>query len=286
MKILITGAAGQLGRALLEEAGRLGWEAVATDLEELDITDAGSVGEQLRRVKPGALINAAAATRVDDLEGDPDLAISVNALGPRNLAVACRRLGIKIVHISSDYVFDGTKAGPYLEWDSPNPLSVYGLSKLLGEEWVRQQCPDHFIVRTAWLYGTGGPNFVTAILGRARLIQPEEELLVVHDQRGNPTSTLALAPQLLALAETQAFGTYHATCQGEATWYEFARLILEEAGVSARLTPCDTAAFPRPAPRPRNSVLDNRLLRILALDLMPDWQEAFRHFWQEYGDKL
>ena len=286
MKILITGAAGQLGRTLEKEANGRGWEVLALPRGRMSITDPETVWQQLSRHRPEVVINAAAATRVDDLEGDPDLAISVNALGPRNLAVACRRLGIKLIHLSSDYVFDGTKAGPYLEWDSPNPLSVYGLSKLLGEEWVRQQCPDHFIVRTAWLYGTGGPNFVTAILGRARLIQPEEELLVVNDQRGNPTSTLALAPQLLALAETQAFGTYHATCQGEATWYEFARLILEQAGVSAKLKPCDTSAFPRPAPRPRNSVLDNRLLRIMELDLMPDWQEAFRHFWQEYGDKL
>jgi dTDP-4-dehydrorhamnose reductase len=252
----------------------------------LSITDPEAVWQQLSRHRPEVVVNAAAATRVDDLERDPDLAIKVNGLGPRNLAVACRTLGLKLIHISTDYIFDGTKDGPYVEWDAPNPLSVYGLSKLLGEEWVRQQCPDHFIVRTAWLYGTGAPNFVTAILGRARQIQPEEEMLVVHDQRGNPTSTLSLAPQLLALAETQAFGTYHATCQGEATWYEFARLILEEAGVPARLKPCGTAAYPRPAPRPRNSVLDNRLLRILALDLMPDWQKAFRQFWQEYGDRL
>ncbi|MEW6386592.1 MAG: dTDP-4-dehydrorhamnose reductase [Thermodesulfobacteriota bacterium] len=286
MKIFITGAAGQLGRALEKEAVGRGWEVVALPRGRLSITDPEAVWQQLSRHRPEVVVNAAAATRVDALEGDLDLAIRVNALGPRNLAVACRALGSKLVQISTDYVFDGTKAGPYLEWDAPNPLSVYGLSKLLGEEYVRQQCPDHFIVRTAWLYGTGAPNFVTAILGRARQIQPQEEMLVVHDQRGNPTSTLALAPQLLALSETRAFGTYHATCQGEGTWYDFARLILEEAGVPARLTPCDTAAYPRPAPRPRNSVLDNRLLKIMGLDLMPDWQEAFRQFWREYGDQL
>jgi dTDP-4-dehydrorhamnose reductase len=232
------------------------------------------------------VINAAAATRVDDLESDPDGALRVNALGPRNLAVACRRLGVKLIHLSTDYVFDGTKPGPYVEWDKTEPLSVYGRSKLLGEEWVRQQCPDHFIVRTAWLYGAPGPNFVTAILARGRSLAPDGELKVVQDQRGTPTSALALAPQLLALAGTEAFGTYHATCQGETTWYEFARLILETAGITVRVTPCTTAEYPLPAPRPANSVLENRLLQVAGLDLMPAWQAAYRQFWEAYGDRL
>jgi dTDP-4-dehydrorhamnose reductase len=285
-KLLITGAAGQLGQALIPEAGRQGWEAAATDLHNLDITDARAVWEELSRSRPAVVVNAAAATRVDDLESDPDGALRVNALGPRNLAVVCRRLGVKLIHISTDYVFDGTKTGPYVEWDRTEPLSVYGRSKLLGEEWVRQQCPDHFIVRTAWLYGMPGPNFVTAVLGRGRSLGVKEEMKVVQDQRGTPTSALALAPQLLALAATEAFGTYHATCQGETTWYEFARLILETAGVAVRLTPCTTAEFPRPAPRPANSVLDNRLLQVAGLDQMPDWQAAYRQFWETYGDRL
>jgi dTDP-4-dehydrorhamnose reductase len=232
------------------------------------------------------VINAAAATRVDDLESDPDGALRVNALGPRNLAVACRRLGMKLIHLSTDYVFDGAKLGPYVEWDATGPLSVYGRSKLLGEEWVRQQCPDHFIVRTAWLYGVPGPNFVTAILARGRHLAPDGELKVVHDQRGTPTSTLALAPQLLTLAGTEAFGTYHATCQGETTWYEFACLILKAAGITVRVTPCTTAEYPRPAPRPANSVLENRLLQVAGLDRMPAWQAAFQQFWEAYGDRL
>jgi dTDP-4-dehydrorhamnose reductase len=162
-----------LGQALVQEAGRQGWEAAATDAHNLDITDAGAVWRELSRQRPEVVINAAAATRVDDLESDPDGALRVNALGPRNLAVACRRLGMKLVHLSTDYVFDGTKAGPYVEWDRAEPLSVYGRSKLLGEEWVRQQCPDHFIVRTAWLYGVPGPNFVTAILDQGRSLAPD-----------------------------------------------------------------------------------------------------------------
>jgi dTDP-4-dehydrorhamnose reductase len=286
MKILITGAAGQLGLALLAAAARRGWEAVATDRAELDITDARQVREQLQRHRPEAVINAAAATRVDDLETDRDLAFKVNALGPRNLAVACRQLDLKLIHLSSDYVFDGSKEGPYVEWDSVAPLSVYGWSKLLGEQLVREQCPNHFIVRTAWLYGLPGPNFVLAILTRARKLGPGGELRVVHDQRGTPTSALALAPQLLALAPTTAFGTYHATCQGEATWCDFARLILNTAGLKVGLAPCTTREFPRPAPRPANSVLDNRMLQLEGLDLMPDWQRAYAEFWKSCQDRL
>jgi dTDP-4-dehydrorhamnose reductase len=285
-KLLITGAAGQLGQALVQEGGRQGWEVAATDLPDLDITDAGAVWGELSRQRPEVVINAAAATRVDELESDPDEGLRVNALGPRNLAVACRRLGMKLIHLSTDYVFDGAKPGPYVEWDATGPLSVYGRSKLLGEEWVRQQCPDHFIVRTAWLYGLPGPNFVTAILGRGRSLGPDGELKVVHDQRGTPTSTLALAPQLLGLAATEAFGTYHATCQGETTWYEFACLILKAAGITVRVTPCTTAEFPRPAPRPANSVLANRLLQVAGLDLMPTWQAAYQQFWEIYRDRL
>ncbi len=283
MKVLITGAAGQLGRALAQELAHRDGEAVATDLAEMNITDWDAVWGTLSAQRPQVVINAAAATRVDDLEAEKDLAFKVNALGPRNLAVACRRLGIKLVHISTDYVFDGAKTGPYVEWDETGPQSVYGWSKWLGETMVREQCPDHFLVRTAWLYGLPGPNFITAILGRAR---QGLALKVVDDQRGTPTSALALAPQLLALAETEAFGTYHATCQGEATWYEFARLILMRAGVEAPVQPCSTAEYPRPACRPANSVLENRLLQLAGLDLMPAWEEAFHRFWDLYGEQL
>ncbi len=285
-KLLITGAAGQLGRALMHTAPHLGWEVSGADVHDLDITDSSIVARELARRQPQIVINAAAATGVDALEADPDLGLKVNSFGPRNLAVACRRLGLKLIHISTDYVFDGAKPGPYEEWDPTGPLSVYGRTKLLGEEWVRQQCPDHFIVRTAWLYGLPGPNFITAILARARSLGPSGELKVVLDQRGTPTSAPALASQLLALADTDAFGTYHATCQGETTWYDFACLILATAGLPARVTPCPTSEYPRPAPRPANSVLANRLLQVAGLDLMPPWEVAFQDFWKAYGDRL
>jgi dTDP-4-dehydrorhamnose reductase len=283
MRILIAGAAGQLGKALMRKAPAWGWDPVATDAGQMDITDPRAVREQLARHRPEVVVNAAAATRVDDLEADPGLAMKVNGLGPRNLAVACRQLGIKLIQVSTDYVFNGNKDGPYVEWDATDPLSVYGRSKLLGEELVRQQCPDHFIVRTAWLYGLPGPNFVTAILAKGR---QGRELRVVNDQRGTPTSALALAPQLLALAQTEAFGTYHATCRGETTWYEFAGLILKTAGLPAKAAPCATADYPRPARRPANSVLSNRLLELNGLDLMPSWEAAYQEFWDTCGEQL
>ena len=283
MRILIAGAAGQLGQALVRSAATQGWEVTATDVAQMDICEPLAISQHLDRHRPEVVVNAAAATRVDDLEQEADLALRVNALGPRNVAVACRRRGVKLIQLSSDYVFDGTKDGPYLEWDAPGPLSVYGRSKLLGEELVRQQCADHFIVRTAWLYGLPGPNFVTAILARGRR---GEGLKVVNDQRGTPTSALALAAQLLVLAQTEAFGTYHATCQGETTWYDFACLILKTAGLETRITPCTTAEFPRPAPRPANSVLENRLLQLHGLDCLPPWEVAFRKFWDACGGQL
>ncbi|MBW1916607.1 MAG: dTDP-4-dehydrorhamnose reductase [Deltaproteobacteria bacterium] len=287
MQILITGSDGQLGRTLVQEGTSRGFVIRATDLAQLDITNCQAVLAEVEDYRPEVLINAAAYTQVDDCETQIDLAYRVNALGPRNLGLACRRFGVRLVHISTDYVFDGQKASPYVEWDSPRPLSVYGESKLLGEQQVREQCPDHFIVRTAWLYGPQGQNFIKTVLARGReLASQERPLKVVHDQHGTPTSTLALARQLFDLAETNAFGTYHATCQGACTWYEFAWQIITAAGLPVDLKPCTTAEFPRPAPRPRNSVLANRVLQLEQLDHMPDWQTAFAEFWQLYGRQL
>lgn len=287
MKVLLTGSEGQLGRSLVREGEARGFNIIATDLAQLDITEQQAVSAAIEQYRPAILINAAAYTQVDQCETQSDTAYRVNALGPRYLALACRRFGVRLLQVSTDYVFDGEKDGPYLEWDAPRPLSVYGQSKLLGEQWVREQCQDHFIVRTGWLYGPEGHNFVKTILARAReLGRQNQPLLVVHDQRGSPTSTLALARQLYRLAETDAFGTYHATCQGACTWYEFAERIVRAAGIPVELKPCTTAEFPRPARRPRNSVLANYLLHLERLDSMPDWEAAWAEFWQRYGEQL
>jgi dTDP-4-dehydrorhamnose reductase len=287
MKVLITGSQGQLGGSLVKEGEHRGYSIIATDLDQLDISNRQAVLDAAEHWRPEILINAAAYTRVDQCETQSVLAYRVNALGPRNLGLACRRFGVRLLQVSTDYVFDGEKDSPYLEWDLPQPLSVYGRSKLLGEQWVREQCPDHFIVRTAWLYGPEGHNFVKTILTLAREFDSRgQPLKVVHDQRGSPTSTLALARQLYRLAETDAFGTYHATCQGACTWYEFARQIVTAAGLSVDLRPCTTAEFPRPARRPRNSVLAHCLLQLEQLDCMPAWETAFAEFWQQYGEQL
>lgn len=287
MKVLITGSQGQLGQSLVQEAELRGFSIIATDLEQLDITNRPAVLEAVEHYRPEILINAAAFTQVDACETQSEEAFRINALGPRNLALACRRFGGCLLQVSTDYVFDGEKDAPYVEWDHPQPLSVYGRSKLLGEQWVREQCPDHFIVRTAWLYGPGGQNFVKTILTRARQRATRgQPLKVVDDQRGSPTSTLALARQIYRLAGSDAFGTYHATCQGACTWYEFARQIISAAGLSVDLRPCTTAEFPRPARRPRNSVLARALLQLEHLDCMPDWETAFAEFWQHYGGQL
>ena len=232
------------------------------------------------------VINAAAATRVDDLESDPDLALRVNALGPRNLAVACRRLGIKLIHLSTDYVFDGAKAGPYVEWDERRPCRSTAGASSWEKSGSGSSAPTISSCAPPGSMASPAPISSRPSWPGGAVWAPDGELKVVHDQRGTPTSTLALAPQLLALAATEAFGTYHATCQGETTWYDFARLILATAGITVRVTPCTTAEFPRPAPRPANSVLENRLLQVAGLDLMPPWQAAYRQFWETYGDRL
>ncbi|MDD3582015.1 MAG: dTDP-4-dehydrorhamnose reductase, partial [Desulfobacca sp.] len=272
MKILITGSNGQLGHTLVQEGTSRGWTIIATDVDQLDITNRPGVLAEVENCRPDLIINAAGYTQVDECETKTELAYRVNALGPRNLGLACRRYGVRLLHISTDYVFDGKKPGPYLEWDLPRPLSVYGCSKWLGEQWVREQCPDHFIVRTAWLYGPEGQNFVKTILSRgAELADQGLPLKVVHDQYGTPTSTLALTRQIFDLIATDAFGTYHATCQGTCTWYEFALQIVAAAGLAVEVKPCTTSEYPRPAPRPRNSVLANRLLQLEELDHMPEW---------------
>ncbi|MFP3867712.1 MAG: dTDP-4-dehydrorhamnose reductase [Desulfobacteraceae bacterium] len=287
MQVMITGSYGQLGQSLVREGISRGLAIRSTDLDLLDITNCQAVLAEIDHYRPEVLINAAAYTRVDDCETQVDLAYRVNALGPRNLGLACRRFGVRLVHISTDYIFDGQKDSPYVEWDRPCPLSVYGKSKLLGEQGVREQCPDHFIVRTAWLYGPQGPNFVKTVLARGRELASQElPLKVVDDQQGTPTSTLALARQVFDLVETDAFGTYHATCQGACTWYDFAWQIFSAAGIAVDLRPCTTSEFPRPAPRPRNSVLANRILQLEQLDHMPDWKTAFAEFWHLYGGQL
>ena len=277
MKILLTGGKGMLGRTLVRELGD-DFDVIATDLPEADITDEKAIDAVIAQHAPEAVIHCAAMTAVDRCETERDLAFRLNARGSANVAAACRRHGVRLVAISTDYVFEGDSSRPYNEFDRPTGgRTVYGQSKLAGEEAVRTLCPDHVICRISWLYGAGGPSFVHAMMNLADGTRPV--LNVVADQHGNPTSTTAVARALRGiLGRPNLCGTFHLTCEGEATWAEFAEEIFRLAGRQQKVQPCTTDEFPRPAPRPKNSRLEKMALRLAGLSPMPDWKEALAEF--------
>ena len=275
MKILITGAGGMLGRALRETLS-LEHDVVALARAELDVTDLAKTRAALARAKPQAVIHAGARTDVDGCERDPDHAWRVNALGSRNVAVACQEAGAACCHISTDYVFDGEKPDPYTEFDAPNPISCYGASKLAGERYVQTLTPRHWIVRSSWLFGPGGKNFVKTILTKARA---GEELRVVDDQVGSPTYTRDLARAISRLISGPYYGVWHVTNSGSCSWYRFAAAILEAAGLrGTRLEPISSKDLGRPAPRPRNSVLRNYCLELESWPALRPWADALPEY--------
>ena len=277
MKVLLTGGKGMLGRTLVRElAGE--FEVIATDLPEADITDEVSLDAVFGQYAPDAVIHCAAMTEVDRCETERDLAFRLNARGTANVAALCNRRGIRLIAISTDYVFDGDSSRPYGEFDrATGGRTVYGQSKFAGEEAVRTLCPNHVIARISWLYGAGGPSFVHAMMSLADGSRPV--LKVVADQLGNPTSTTAVARALKGiLNRPNLCGTFHLTCEGEATWAEFAEEIFRLAGKKQKVQPCTTEEFPRPAPRPKNSRLDKMGLRLAGLPPMPDWKDALAEF--------
>ena len=253
-------------------------ELIIADLPEWDITDADGFDSNLRSTAPDAVIHCAAMTAVDKCESEPDLAYKLNAVGSMNVAAACHRNAVKLIAISTDYVFGGELDRPYHEFDvAGGAHTVYGASKFAGEEMIRRHCPNHLICRISWLYGNSGPSFVHSMLALADGTRPV--LKVVADQHGNPTSALAVARQLGHLLERPKLrGTFHMTCEGEATWAVFAEEIFRVAGRRQAIQPCTTDEFPRPAPRPKNSRLDKMMFRISGLPPMPDWREALAEF--------
>lgn len=281
MRILITGAKGMLGRTLLRRwQGR--HELIATDREELDITDVRACTAMLAETRPDAVVHCAAHTQVDKCESERDLAYRLNGIGSANVAAACRRSGARLIAISTDYVFSGDLDRPYHEWDATGPRTVYGASKLAGEDAVRAHCPDHVIARIAWLYGAGGPSFVHTLTKVGR--QDGPALRVVDDQIGNPTSTDAVAGGLEHVLAAGINGTVHLTCSGEASWFAFTREIFRLRGITRAVDPCTTSEYPRPAPRPANSRLDKMALRLHGLPSMPDWRDALAAFTREFPD--
>ena len=278
MRVLITGADGQVGRELVAVFTAGGHDVVATDQRSLDVSDRDQVLQAVADLRPSAVVHTAAWTAVDACEADPDRAFRANALAVRHVAEAARRFEAHLCHLSTDYVFDGTKPGPYLEWDRPNPQSVYGLSKLGGE---RELDPTSTLVRTAWVCGRHGSNMVKTIL---RLAGERDTLAFVDDQRGSPTMAADLAGKIFELVVARRPGTFHVTNQGSTTWYELARAVLASAGLEPdRVRPIATADLdpPRPAPRPVNSVLDNAALRMSGLSPLPPWQESLERLVQE-----
>ncbi len=278
MRILITGAAGMLGRTLQRELAH--HTLIPTDLPEGDITSPAGFDALVAAARPDAVIHCAAMTAVDRCETEPELAWKLNAFGSANVAAACFRHRVRLIAISTDYVFDGSGSSPYSEFDrATGGATVYGRTKFAGEELIRRHAPDHVIARISWLYGPGGPSFVHAMLKLADGSRPL--LKVVDDQRGNPTSTLAVARKLREILEhPELTGTFHLTCEGVASWCDFAREIFRQRGVSQEVEPCATAEFPRPAPRPANSALEKRMLRFAGLGPMPEWRDALREFFR------
>ena len=270
MNVLLMGARGQLGvdltAALSPEHAVTAW-----DVTELDITDLDAVIRAVRAQKPDLILNAAAYTDVDGCESHQELAYRVNAIGPRNLAIGALETDASLLHISTDFVFDGETDTPYLEFDPVNPQSVYGKSKLAGEQAIREISPRHYILRTAWLYGHNGHNFVKTML---RLAGERDSISVVNDQVGTPTTTADLIEAIKAVMGSGAYGTYHATCEGACSWYDFAVAIFDYAGVSVKVEPTSTEALGRPAKRPAYSVLANFMLENQLHVSLRDWESA------------
>lgn len=281
MKVLVTGSAGQLGQDLVLLLQAQGHEVLGCDRQEMDITDLDQCVEIIGGFAPDAVIHCAAHTAVDVAETDIDAAYLINATGSRNVALAAEKAGAKLVYISTDYVFDGMGTQPYHEYDNTDPQSIYGKSKRAGEILVQSLSSKFFIVRTSWVYGKYGNNFVKTML---KLGQEKPLLQVVDDQKGSPTYTVDLANFLLELIQTEKYGVYHASNTEFCTWYEFTQAIFAEAEdilglkFTAKLEPCSTEQFPRPAPRPQYSVMEHLAIRTNGFQDIRPWREGLRDF--------
>jgi dTDP-4-dehydrorhamnose reductase len=282
VKTLLIGADGQLGSDLKKIYPPE--QLIPLARQDLDICDYAEVRKLLSRHSPEVVINTAAYHRVDECEGNPERSLAVNALAVRNLAIACGEFGAIFTHFSTDYVFDGQATRPYTEKDAPRPLSAYAISKLAGEFFIRYLYDRHFILRVSGLYGVAGSrgkgtNFVETMLKKAR---EGQEIKVVNDQTLTPTYTRALAPRIKALIETKRYGLYHMTCEGQCSWYEFARAIFDLSGLHPKLSPTTSAEFRTPAKRPRYSVLENENLKsVPSVEPMPFWRDALAEYLEE-----
>lgn len=274
-KVLVTGSGGMLAADLVPVLRAGMHEVTACDRAQLDVTDAAQARAVIGAARPSVVVHCAAYTNVDGAEADPEAAFLVNRDGAANVAEACRDAGAAMLYVSTDYVFDGTASRPYRVEDPPHPAGVYGQSKLAGELAVRRTLEAHYVVRTSWLYGHGGKNFVDTM---RRLGREKPELAVVDDQVGSPTWTVALAEAISQLITTSRFGLYHATGAGTCTWYGLTRKILELDGLDTPVRPISTAELGRPAPRPAYSVLDTSALLAAGVKPLPRWEESLARY--------
>jgi dTDP-4-dehydrorhamnose reductase len=280
VKAVVVGGNGQLGSDVVLCLIAAGYEVNSLTHAEIELSDFESVGI-LERIQPDLVVNTAAMHHVEKCELDPERAHGVNAIGARNLAMVTRKIDAALVHVSTDYVFDGSKTTPYVEDDPTLPLNVYGNTKLAGEYFVRVINPRHFVLRTSALYGVrpcrakGGLNFVDLML---KLAREKGQMRVVHSERVSPTRSEELAAQIVALSQTNAYGLYHATAEGSCSWYEFAREILSLAGIEAKLSIAEPGEFPAKVPRPHYSVLENAALKRAGLNRFTPWQQGLRHY--------
>ncbi len=277
-KIIVTGCNGQLGRAVNKlYANDRRYELVNTDVGELDITNIDEVMSFAREVKPYAIINCAAHTGVDACETEGDKAYRINAIGPRNLSIAATETNAKLIHISTDYVFDGKGTRPYTEFDAVGPQGMYGRTKLAGENFVRQFADRYFIIRTAWLYGDG-KNFVKTML---RMSETNDKVRVVKDQVGSPTSAEELAKAVAYLLPTENYGLFHGTCEGDCSWAEFTEEIFRLAGKKTVVEAITTEEFGAKAPRPAYSILENYMFKLTSDFMFADWHDAIAKYMKE-----
>jgi len=281
VKIAVIGANGQLGSDLVSAFQDNGDAVQGLTHADIEIADLPSVKRVLEGIQPQAIVNTAAMHHVENCEREPEKAFAANALGARNLAFVARDLDAVLMHVSTDYVFDGGKGSPYVEEDAPRPLNAYGITKLAGEHFVRATAPRHFVVRTSGLYGKnpcrakGGLNFIEVML---KLAKERGEVRVVDSEVVSPTSTAELAQQMVRLSQSDSYGLYHATAEGSCSWYEFAREIFELTDTRVRLNAAGPNEFPAKVPRPKYSVLENKALKSHGLNIFKPWQEGLQKY--------
>jgi len=280
MKILITGSKGMLGSQMLKQIQQDNKEIelMPTDIEDFDITNLDQACSYIFTFNPDTIIHCAAYTNVDGCESNKELAYKINALGAKNIAIASKVVNSSMVLLSTDYIFDGSKSNPYIETDIPNPINTYGKTKLVAEEFIKEEINNYYIVRTSWLYGESGSNFLKTIL---KLGKQNSEIKIINDQIGTPTYVKSLSRQILTIIKTESFGIYHSSCNGYCSWYEFACEIVKQAGLQTNIIPIRTEDYPLPATRPRYSVLDNYMLRLKNIDIMPNWKDSLINFFNE-----